>query len=143
MSKTDSWLAAQELNRLSDVCHAANRKWWEDVNTGERIVRNKGELLMLIVSEISEAMEGERKNLMDDKLPHRKMAEVEIVDFLIRAFDFCAGFGLTVTNEMGDCQSLNEFSEKAFLACGCEIKNLNNAERAELVEILKKMSQAG
>ena len=37
---------------------------------------------MLIVSEIAEAMEGERKDLMDDKLPHRKMAEVELADAL-------------------------------------------------------------
>jgi NTP pyrophosphatase (non-canonical NTP hydrolase) len=57
------------------------------------IVRNKGELLMLMVSEISEAMEGERKNLMDDKLPHRKMAEVELVDALIRIFDYAGAYG--------------------------------------------------
>lgn len=48
---------------------------------------------MLIVSEIAEAMEGERKNLMDDKIPSRKMAEVELVDALIRIFDFAGGFG--------------------------------------------------
>ena len=39
---------------------------------------------MLTISEIAEAMEGERKNLMDDHLPHRKMAEVEIADAYIR-----------------------------------------------------------
>ena len=53
-----------------------------------------GELLMLIVSEISEAMEGERKDLMDDKLPHRKMAEVELADALIRIFDYAGAYGL-------------------------------------------------
>jgi NTP pyrophosphatase (non-canonical NTP hydrolase) len=107
MSKTDSWLAAQELNRLSDVCHAANRKWWEDVNTGERIVRNKGELLMLIVSEISEAMEGERKDLMDDKLPHRKMAEVELADALIRIFDYAGAFGLDIGGAFAEKMEYN------------------------------------
>lgn len=55
--------------------------------------RNKGELLMLIVSEIAEAMEGERKDLMDDKLPHRKMAEVELADAMIRIFDYADAFG--------------------------------------------------
>lgn len=54
--------------------------------------RNKGELLCLIHSEISEAMEGERKNLMDDKLPHRRMAEVELADALIRIFDYAAAY---------------------------------------------------
>lgn len=48
---------------------------------------------MLMVSEIAEAMEGERKDLMDDKIPTRKMAEVELVDTLIRIFDYAGGFG--------------------------------------------------
>ena len=81
------------LNELSTVCHKANDKWWRDPATGERIQRNKGELLCLIHSEISEAMEGERKNLMDDKLPHRRMAEVELVDALIRIFDYAGAHG--------------------------------------------------
>ena len=42
---------------------------------------------MLCVSELSEAMEGHRKNLRDDKLPHRDMFDVELVDCLIRIFD--------------------------------------------------------
>lgn len=81
------------LNDLSKQVHAANAKWWQNIDTGEPIKRNKGELLCLIHSEISEAMEGERKDLMDDKLPHRKMAEVELVDAIIRILDYAAGFG--------------------------------------------------
>lgn len=80
------------LNEIAAMCHMANYKWWHD-KQGIRIERNKGELLCLIHSEISEAMEGERKDLMDDKLPHRKMAEVELSDALIRIFDYAAGFG--------------------------------------------------
>jgi len=89
---------AGSLNVLSDHCHAANIQWWKDLTTGERLNRNKGELLMLIVSEIAEAMEGERKNLQDDKLPHRRMAEVELADALIRIFDYA---GLMVTTWAG------------------------------------------
>ena len=85
--------APNGLNAYADECHAANMKWWRDINTGAPIERNKGELLCLIHSEISEAMEGERKGLMDDKLPHRKMAEVELVDALIRIFDYAGAFG--------------------------------------------------
>jgi NTP pyrophosphatase (non-canonical NTP hydrolase) len=81
------------LNFLAKQCRAANDTWWRDPHTGEKIERNKGELLMLIVSEIAEAMEGERKNLMDDKLPHRKMAEVELADALIRIFDYAGEHG--------------------------------------------------
>lgn len=81
------------LNEYAATVHAANAKWWQNIDTGEPIKRNKGELLMLIVSEVAEAMEGERKDLMDDKLPHRKMAEVELADALIRILDYAAGFG--------------------------------------------------
>lgn len=49
---------------------------------------------MLIVSEVSEAMEGHRKNLMDDKLPHRPMIEVELADALIRIADLAGALGL-------------------------------------------------
>ena len=81
------------LNDLSASVHQANIKWWHDLQTGEPISRNKGELLALIHSEISEALEGERKNLMDDHLPHRRMAEVELADAIIRIFDYCGAFG--------------------------------------------------
>jgi len=84
------------LNQLAEEVHHANKKWWHCIHTGVPIERNKGELLCLIHSEISEAMEGERKNLMDDKLPHRKMAEVELADALIRILDYAAGFGYDI-----------------------------------------------
>ena len=80
------------LNELSKVVHTANAKWWQDVNTGQPIKRNKGELLALIHSEISEALEGERKALMDDKLPQYPMPIVEIIDAIIRELDYLAGF---------------------------------------------------
>jgi hypothetical protein len=51
---------------------------------------------MLIVSEVSEAMEGHRKNLMDDKLPHRPMVEVELADAVIRIFDLAGAKGYDV-----------------------------------------------
>lgn len=73
---------------LIDLCSKAADRWWHDPATGEPIKRNKGEVLMLIVSEISEAMEGARKNLMDTHLPHRKMEEVELGDAVIRIFDY-------------------------------------------------------
>lgn len=81
------------LNELSKAVHAANIKWWQDPVTGRPIKRNKGELLALVHSEISEALKGERQDLMDDKLPSRKMAEVELVDAVIRILDYAAGFG--------------------------------------------------
>jgi plasmid maintenance system antidote protein VapI len=81
---------------LNDYCkevHAANQKWWHDINTGEKLQRNFGELIALVHSELSEALEGHRKNLIDDKLPHRPMVEVELADAIIRIFDICEGLG--------------------------------------------------
>lgn len=81
---------ADALNALAEMCHGANARWWHDPATGERLAkRNVGELLMLCVSELAEALEGHRKNLADDKLPHRRMFEVELADTLIRIFDMC------------------------------------------------------
>lgn len=97
------------LNALAAECHAANQHWWHDPRTGERLDRNKGELLMLIVSEVAEAMEGERKNLMDDKLPHRKMAEVELADVLVRVFDYAGAFQVEL-HEYGVGDSLNDMA---------------------------------
>jgi len=84
----DEWKRRAWLNLLGEECHDANLKWWTDPTDGKPIPVNRGEKLMLMVSEIAEAMEGERKNLMDDKLPHRKMAEVELADALIRILDY-------------------------------------------------------
>lgn len=95
------------LNELAKTVHEANIKWWQDVNTGEPIKRNKGELLALIHSEVSECLEGERKGLMDDKLPNRKMAEVELVDALIRILDYGAGFGYDLQGAFDEKMAYN------------------------------------
>jgi NTP pyrophosphatase (non-canonical NTP hydrolase) len=84
------------IDNLVNLCHSKSVEggWWHDINTGKPLERNKAELMMLMVSEISEAMEADRKDLMDDKLPHRKGLEVELADAVIRIADFCGGFGL-------------------------------------------------
>lgn len=95
------------LNAYAAECHEANKKWWIDLNTGAKLERNTGELLMLVVSEIAEAMEGARKNLPDDKLPHRKMLEVELVDALIRIFDFAGAKGLDLQGAYEEKMAFN------------------------------------
>lgn len=84
---------ADNLRAMCDDIHARNRTagWWTNLKTGETLDRNVGELLMLIVSEVAEGMEGHRKNLMDDKLPHRPMLEVELADAFIRIADLIGG----------------------------------------------------
>lgn len=91
---TDTELATA-VNEIRNICFNASfdAGWHTDIKTGELLDRNKAEMLCLIHSEISEAMEGERKNLMDDKLPYRKMAEVELADALIRICDYAGRWG--------------------------------------------------
>lgn len=86
-----------DLNVEAKRVHIANHKWWIDINTGEPLDRNVGELMMLVVSELAEALEGHRKDLQDDKLPHRKMFEVELADAVIRLLDIAGGFDLDLT----------------------------------------------
>lgn len=82
---------AAAVQQLVSAGHGAAVKagWWHDLHTGDSLLgkRNIGETLMLIVTELAEAMEGHRKNLMDDKLPNRPMIEVELADALIRIAD--------------------------------------------------------
>lgn len=85
---------AELINKLCADVHAANQKWWHDLETGVKLERNVGEMLCLVHSEISEALEGHRKNLNDTHLKHRKMIEVELADAIIRIFDLAAGLGM-------------------------------------------------
>lgn len=63
--------------------------WWDNP-------REMGTLLCLVHSEISEAMEGDRKDLMDDHLQNRKMVEVELADAIIRILDIAGAKGFDI-----------------------------------------------
>lgn len=99
------------LNYYAELCHQASAKagWWTDLKTGESLLptRNKGELMMLMVTELAEGFEGVRKDLWDDKLPHRKMVEVEMADAVIRIFDFCGAFNLDIEGAVREKMAFN------------------------------------
>jgi NTP pyrophosphatase (non-canonical NTP hydrolase) len=95
------------LRAATKFVRARNEKWWRNPLTNEPIDRNVGEMLMLIVSEIAEAMEGHRKDLMDDKIPTRPMIEVELADALIRILDIAGGLKLDLAGAFRDKMEFN------------------------------------
>jgi NTP pyrophosphatase (non-canonical NTP hydrolase) len=80
---------AAQINNIVSECYGRSvaAGWYTNPQTGEPLQRNVGEMLALIHSEVSEALEGHRKNLKDTHLTHRPMIEVELADVLIRIGD--------------------------------------------------------
>ncbi len=96
------------IDYICDEIHRQNARWWRDLHTGQPLQRNVGEMLMLCVSELAEAMEGHRKGLPDDKLPHRPMLEVELADCVIRICDMAAGLGLDLGGALVEKLAYNQ-----------------------------------
>lgn len=102
----------QAANYLRDECHAASATagWWVDATTGVSVKANPlcfSNKLALIHSEISEAMEGDRKGLKDDKLPHRDMREVELADAVIRIMDLAGAYGMDIGGAIAEKMEYN------------------------------------
>lgn len=76
------------LIKLQNKIYQQNKAmgWWDKPRSFDTIIN-------LIVSELSEAVEGHRKDLMDDHLPQHKMAPVEAADCAIRCFDYLGSVG--------------------------------------------------
>lgn len=86
--------AQESTDSLVGICHglAAMSGWWKNVDkTNPFLFSTK---LMLIVSEVSEAMEADRKDLNDDHLPQFKGRDVELADALIRICDLAGAYGI-------------------------------------------------
>mgnify|MGYP000162130018 FL=1 len=91
---------AEQINGAVELCHGLAREsgWWDGVDVNAPFVIPAK--LCLVHSEISEAMEGARKDLFDDHLPHRKMIEVELADAMIRIMDLAGAMELDLGGAM-------------------------------------------
>lgn len=105
-------IAAPGLEALVCLCHndSFSRGWWDGDaleilhQRGNSLVPTK---LMLTVSELSEAMEGHRKGIMDNHIPHRPSVEVELADALIRICDLAGALRLDLGGAVIDKLAYN------------------------------------
>jgi len=76
------------LKEWSKACHdvAVEKGFWDEK-------RNIGEALMLVVTELAEAMESHR---VQDQANFKE----EIADTFIRLFDLCGGLDIDITQEI-------------------------------------------
>lgn len=90
------------INALAARIYAQNvdAGWWDKP-------REFGTCCMLIVSEVAEAMEGDRKSLQDKHLPHRENAEVELADAMIRIMDLAAHKGYDLEGAIEEKLAVN------------------------------------
>lgn len=88
------YMLTHDWDTLSEAIHqdCINAGWWKPYpNKIDRFET----AMMLAISELSEALEGHRKDLMDDHLPHRKMFEAELADTAIRLLDSADAWGIS------------------------------------------------
>jgi NTP pyrophosphatase (non-canonical NTP hydrolase) len=76
------------IKEMTELCHsiAKSKGFWDNP-------RNTGEALMLVVTELAEAMEAHRKQ--DDE-----NFKEELADTFIRLFDLCGGMGIDIEGEI-------------------------------------------
>ena len=89
-------IKGKSLNELAEICHAiaVEKGFWDEK-------RNIGEALMLIVTELAEAMEAYRK---EDKENFNE----ELADTFIRLLDLCGGLNIDIEGEISKKSQKNK-----------------------------------
>ena len=94
------------LYEFQQLCYqrSLSAGWWDGVDVDAATPTK----LVLIHGEISESMEGFRKGLMDEHIPHRENMEVELADAVIRIFDLASARGYNLQEAMEDKMEYNK-----------------------------------
>jgi NTP pyrophosphatase (non-canonical NTP hydrolase) len=81
-------MSTPTIKEMTDLCHsiAKSKGFWDKE-------RNTGEALMLVVTELAEAMEAHRKQDPEN-------FKEELADTFIRLFDLCGGMGIDIEAEI-------------------------------------------
>ncbi len=112
LSRDETLEIIESARNLTWLCHRQAKRagWWTDLNNGadQTIQFNVPEKLMLIVSELGEAMEGHRKKLFDEHLTDRMSVEVELADAVIRIFDLAGAKGYDLPGAISEKMLYNE-----------------------------------
>jgi NTP pyrophosphatase (non-canonical NTP hydrolase) len=106
------------LNDLAQQIYIANKDkgFWDKE-------RNVGEVLMLIVSELGEALEAHRKNRVADwdafenqnitfAVAIKDSFEDELADAVIRILDYCGGTGIDIQRHIAEKLAYNATRER-------------------------------
>ena len=107
-ANTPHWM----FHMIIQSCHqdAKEANWWpmKDGNVDTSNPYLFSSKLMLIVSELAEALEGDRKNLMDDKIAVYQARETELADAVIRIFDLAGAYNLRLADAFFDKLNYNK-----------------------------------
>lgn len=104
----------EQLSRFQDICFQRNVEagWHKNLDGTERTKEEQEAMfptrIALCHSELSEALEGFRKDLMDDHLTNRRMAEVELADTVIRIFDLAGAMGYDLSGAIVEKMEYNK-----------------------------------
>lgn len=101
----------QIITTVNGLIHRAyqtskDHGFWEAASKDETLY--KLSQIALMHSELSECVEGVRKDSPDDHLPNRSMEVAELADTIIRVFNYAGGYNLPLAEVLLEKMDYND-----------------------------------